>query len=385
MELLEELLHPLEERRAQRTALPLGRGFEGLQRLALAGAERVGNLEDQAVATVSVAATAEVGHALAAQFQQVMRLASGRDLELRRPVEHGHVDLGAERELRKGQGQVAVEIGALAGEQLVVEDPDEDVQVAGRAPEEPARALAVEPHLHSVLDAGGDLDLEHALGPLSTLSAADLARRLDPLALTPALRARSPDRQRAQLGGDLTPPATQVAHDRTASRLGSAARAVLAGLEARDLHLGLDAARRVFERDLQLVLEGLGQHRTGVPTTAAAPAREEVLEDVLEERAEAGLSESAARRSDRAEAVIVRALVGIGEHRVCLVDGLEALLGLLVTGIAVGMVLHRELAVRLLDLRLPSPARNPQHLVEIARHLAGYAAAEKRHRPMKRV
>jgi hypothetical protein len=48
----------------------------------------------------------------------------------------------------------------------------------------------------------------------------------------------------------------------------------------------------------------------------------------------------------------VRALVGIGEDRVGLVDLLEALLGLLVAGVAIGVALHRERAERLLDLRL---------------------------------
>src|SRR5438876_416544 len=102
-------------------------------------------------------------------------------------------------------------------------------------------------------------------------------------------------------------------------------------------------------------------------TCSAAPAagaREEVLEDVLEERAEAAL-EAAARAGARraAEAVVVRALVRIGEHAVRLVDLLEALLGLLVAGVLVGMELHRELPVGLLQLGTAGALPDAEHLV----------------------
>ena len=50
-----------------------------------------------------------------------------------------------------------------------------------------------------------------------------------------------------------------------------------------------------------------------------------------------------------AEAVVHVALVGVGEHRVRLGRFLELVLRLLVAGIAVGMVLERQLAVRALD------------------------------------
>ena len=59
----------------------------------------------------------------------------------------------------------------------------------------------------------------------------------------------------------------------------------------------------------------------------------------------------------RAEAVVLGALVGIGQDGVGLVDLLEALLGLLVAGVPVGVVLQRELAEGLLELGLAGVAR----------------------------
>ncbi len=58
----------------------------------------------------------------------------------------------------------------------------------------------------------------------------------------------------------------------------------------------------------------------------------------------------AGARSRVPEAVVVRALLRIGQHLVRLGRRLEALLGLLVARIAVGVQLHRELAIGALEL-----------------------------------
>ena len=64
-------------------------------------------------------------------------------------------------------------------------------------------------------------------------------------------------------------------------------------------------------------------------------------------------------------AVVGLALVRVGEHVVGGGDLLEALLGLLVTRVRVGVILPRELAVGLLDLVLGSLLVDPQDLVEV--------------------
>jgi hypothetical protein len=63
----------------------------------------------------------------------------------------------------------------------------------------------------------------------------------------------------------------------------------------------------------------------------------------------------------------VRALVGIGEDGVRLAKLLEALLGLLVAGVAVGVALHGGGAERLLDLPVVGVPRDAEHLVVVAR------------------
>src|SRR5581483_7286669 len=108
--------------------------------------------------------------------------------------------------------------------------------------------------------------------------------------------------------------------------------------------------------DGQLVVEVVAADRARAPA-ATGPAGEEVLEDVLEERAEARVGE-AAERAAGAVPVVLGALVGVGEDGVGLVGLLEALLGLLVPRVAVRVVLHGQAAVRLLDLVLGGVARD---------------------------
>src|SRR5260370_30041150 len=100
-----------------------------------------------------------------------MRLASGSDLELRRSAEDGDLELGAQGQLGERHGQVAMEIGAVAAEQLVLNEPDEHVEIPGRSPLEPAGALAAQPHLHAVLDSGGNFVLRHTVPPPASLVA----------------------------------------------------------------------------------------------------------------------------------------------------------------------------------------------------------------------
>ena len=84
-----------------------------------------------------------------------------------------------------------------------------------------------------------------------------------------------------------------------------------------------------------------------LPGAAPAGATEVGAEDGGED-----IEDVAAQRDaliHAAEAVVARALLGVGQHRVRFVDGLELLLGLVVATVAVRMVRERQLAVSGLD------------------------------------
>ncbi len=66
------------------------------------------------------------------------------------------------------------------------------------------------------------------------------------------------------------------------------------------------------------------------------------------------------------EAVVEAALLRVAQDGVRLGRFLEALLGRLVAGIAIRVVLHRELAIRALQLALGGRPRDAEHFVVVA-------------------
>src|SRR5207245_1153221 len=74
------------------------------------------------------------------------------------------------------------------------------------------------------------------------------------------------------------------------------------------------------------------------------------------------------------ETIVLRALIGISEHSISFGGFFEFFFGVAVTGIAIGMELHGELAVAALDLLLAGAARDAQHFVIIAFGVGGQKA-----------
>ncbi len=125
----------------------------------------------------------------------------------------------------------------------------------------------------------------------------------------------------------------------------------------------------------------------------AGPAAEELAEDVgrlrrhalLEAEAAGGAAAPAERtaagtasvHAGGAELVVAGALGLVAQDVVGLLHLLEARLGLLVAGVAVGVVLTGQLAVGLLDLVGRGGARDAEDLVIIARH--GHSPQEGHH------
>src|SRR5260370_4072151 len=112
----------------------------------------------------------------------------------------------------------------------------------------------------------------------------------------------------------------------------------------------------------------------GAARGAGAAARSAHAEDAFKQIREGGAEirpEIAARphpavlEGGMAEAIIGRALVRVLEHFIGFVDLLEFALAA-VAGIAVGMILHGELAKRGLELRIAAGARDLQNLVVAA-------------------
>ena len=86
-----------------------------------------------------------------------------------------------------------------------------------------------------------------------------------------------------------------------------------------------------------------------------------------------GSAHAAVLEGSMAEAVIGGALVAVLEHVIGLVDFLEAMLAIFVARIAIGVMLHGELAERCLEFDLGAAAGHPQDFVVVALGHSGSA------------
>ena len=160
------------------------------------------------------------------------------------------------------------------------------------------------------------------------------------------------------------------------ARLGAGAVAGLALVHRRNADLDLGAARRVLQRQLEVVAQvGAAIHAVAA-AAAAALLPEDLAEDVAErigESAEAFRPRAARRiaaerriHAGMSELVVRRALAGVRQNFVRLLRFLEFRFGALVVRIAIRMVLHRELAIGLLELVVGRVALDAEHRVVVA-------------------
>src|SRR5688500_18493361 len=126
----EHLLHLAEE------ALGFGAGLAGplelLEQFLLLGREVGRRLDVDLDVHVAALGRAHDRHAPAAQAELVAALGAGRDVDARHlAVERRHLDVAAERGLHHRDRHAAMDVRALALEQLVATHRQEDIEVAG--------------------------------------------------------------------------------------------------------------------------------------------------------------------------------------------------------------------------------------------------------------
>src|SRR5215471_1131711 len=273
-----------------------------------------------------------------------------------------------------------MEIGTLALEERMCAKREENVEIAGRSTAHARLALAREPDAGAILDARGDVDRKRALARHPPGARARRAGIIDDLAA--ALAGRTGPLEREETLG--VTDASLTAAGRTSlgfgAGLGAGARAALAGHRGRDAHLGGLAEIGFLQGDFHVVAQIGAALAAAAASAATAAHAEQVIEDVGEGgshiaeavgRAGAGMLEGGV-----AEAVIGRALVGILEDLVGLVDLFEADFATLIAGIAIGVPLHRELAEGGLQFTVVHRALDPENVVIAA---LGHARVHPRH------
>ncbi|ELA00912.1 NAD-specific glutamate dehydrogenase [Cupriavidus sp. HMR-1] len=313
--------------------------------------------------------------ALAAQAERLAGLGAFRHRETGPAAQRRHFDIAAQRRRGERDRHLAVQVVAVALEHRVLLDMHLDVEIARRAAVDARLAVARRTDTHPFVDTGRNLDLERLLRLELALTMALRARLRDELAAAVTLRAGLLHREKALRHTHLAHAVTGRAGFNRRTRLGAIAVAVFAIVPVRHADLRLVAMRGLLQRDLHAVAQvgatvGL---RAAATASAAGCLAEDVAEDIAERFREATAAKPAAAESTGhvrvhasvAVLIVSRLLLGVGEHLVGLLDLLEFLLGFLVIRIAVRMVLHRELAISLLDLVVARVLAYPEHFVVV--------------------
>jgi hypothetical protein len=249
---------------------------------------------------------------------------------------------------------------------------DLHVEVARRAAIDTVLALAAEPDAVAFVDPGRNLDRQGLvlLDPAGAMAGG--AGVGDVAAGAVAFRAGLLDREEALLHAHLAVAGAGGAGLGFAALLGALAVAGFAFGHGRDADAGFGAARGVFQRHFEVVAQVGAAIDVGTAAAALAATAEDVAEDVGEgvgKAAHAGAAGAhASLRVDAGVAVLVvgGALLRVGEDLVGFLGLLELLFRLWVVRIAVGMVLHGQLAVGLLDVLIRSVAVDAEDFVVVA-------------------
>src|SRR6266567_6640080 len=142
--------------------------------------------------------------------------------------------------------------------------------------------------------------------------------------------------------------------------------------------LGLGAKCGLFEFDSDIFAKIPAPLRASASPAAASSKdvaeAEELAENVVEilkNGAVEACTRSAPAYAGVAKAVVHASLLRVGEHGISLAGFLEFFFGVRIVGVAVRMVLQRQLTIGALDLLVGGPTLHSQYLVVVSLHFAG--------------
>src|SRR5690606_31310465 len=191
--------------------------------------------------------------ALAAQTEGLAVLGALRDVDLGLAAQGRHLDAATQRRRGQRHGHRAVQVVAVALEDLVLLDADLDVEVAGRAAIGARLAVAGRADAHAFVDARRDLDFQR-LGLLdAALAMAGRAGLGDDLAGAGAVRTGLLHAEETLAHVHRARAIAGRAGLGTGAGLGAGAVADVAFVPGGDADVGVPASGRLFHVDILVV------------------------------------------------------------------------------------------------------------------------------------
>jgi hypothetical protein len=327
---------------------------------------------------IAFAMSIEDGHAFVANPKRSTGLRALRDFQLMLSLERGHENLGTESRLRKRNGNRAVDVVTLAFKEGVLFDVQNDIQIAGRAPERSSFPESREADARAVFDSGGHFGLDLALAQQTAFAFALRTRIGDDAARTLAGGAGASNAEKALLIADLAPPVARAASDRSLAGGGARAAAGIASLMAANVDALFRAEHRFIKFEMQIFAQ-IGSALGAAAAASALPEHvaeaEDIAENVAEILEDRGIESSGAARASAqagvAEAVVERSLLGVSENGVGFRNLFEFILRLWIVGVAVGMVRHREFAISTLDFDVGRGPGDAKNFIKVAFCISG--------------
>ena len=312
---------------------------------------------------------------LAAQAKLLARLGAFGDVNGGFAGQRGHFDFAAQGCGDKTHRHLAVQIVAIALENIVRLDANLNVQIARRATIDPRLAIAAAANAHAAVDTGGNFHLQRFLLLDLALAMAAGAGLGDDLARAPAVRAGLLHAEKALAHLHRAIAAAGAAGFGLGAGFGTAAVAGVAGVPAGDANFGRFALGRLFQRDFHGVRQVVAPvHLPPAPATSATLATEHIAKNIAKSFGKAAKPFRAwatahVRVHARVAVLVVgRAFLAVGEHFVGLFDLFELLFRLFgfVPLVAVRVVLHGQLAVGLFNFVVRGGFGYTQDFVKIA-------------------
>src|SRR6185437_5261703 len=253
---LEELLHLGEEARAFGVGRVGGFGRELHQKLALAPRQVLRRLDIELDVEVARIARAQDRHAFPAQPDLAPRLGAFGDADLGfHSIERADREVAPERRLHHRDRHPAIEVGAVALEERVRLDGEENIEIARRPAAHASFPLAGQANAGSVLDAGGNVDRERALPGHAAGAGAFVARVFDRLPAAVTGGAGALDGEEALLRAHAPMSAAGLAGRGPGACARARAAAGFAGHRSRHPDGRGLAVKRLIERNLEIIAQ----------------------------------------------------------------------------------------------------------------------------------